>query len=824
MSRRSLGMIAPLLTALVLVGCGLIDNPQRDREQLEAARRSGDYRAAAVIARNLTDKNPRDAGLRLVLAGVLADAGDYKGAYQEAERAEALGLSPSQTSIVMAQSLIGQGQYQRALDIASGNDSFSTNTVEMARVRGWAYIGLNRPAEARTELDTALRAEPGDLPTLLALAAAIEQDEDTNAAVAMLRKAARLDPNNLPLQLELGKLETRAGDPAAAKTFAAVVAAANKRHDDNLAQVAIEYAGVDALQRRDLAGARDALAALTRMAPESDAALGMRARLALVEGKSAEADAALNSLLKRNPESVETRLLIAGSYLQQGKYDIARGALKEILAANPRDLRARRMLADIAVSDRLRSDGPLATDPQAAREESKRLELAERHIAAGRFADAVSTLQAVIKPTARERLLLVRALVGAGDATEAGRAAEALASQAPDSDAESIMSAEAMLLVGRKPRAIALLEQLRKRRPASASIWLAMSQLEGVLGRPQQAASDLAIAAERDPNDASIRLQSARAAIGRHDAATAVRLLEPLAQESPGSAAVLAELASAYLMQRRLPDAERTANEALTNEPNAWLPRSVLASTALMANRGDEAREQIKLLARVRPPPEVLGDLQGELAASIGDFGAAAREFGQAYAARPSGALAQKEFRARLAGNQPDPAGPLRRWIARSPDDASSRALLAQFTESTGDAAGAERAYVAVLRDDANNLIALNNLAWMRLQQGKHAEALHLAGNAFRVGAASPQVADTYGWALAESGRAKEAVPILRDALTKLPRNPMIRYHLAVALASSGSQDEAITHLELLTSGGAVFAEQQAARELLDKLRAAARG
>jgi Flp pilus assembly protein TadD len=103
--------------------------------------------------------------------------------------------------------------------------------------------------------------------------------------------------------------------------------------------------------------------------------------------------------------------------------------------------------------------------------------------------------------------------------------------------------------------------------------------------------------------------------------------------------------------------------------------------------------------------------------------------------------------------------------------------------------------FETVLKRDPGNVVALNNLAWLKLQRGAITDALKLALRAYERNGQSPDIADTYGWALIQSGRVADALPVLSAAQAAAPTVPGIRYHLAVALAQSGSKPEAARQL-----------------------------
>ena len=65
------------------------------------------------------------------------------------------------------------------------------------------------------------------------------------------------------------------------------------------------------------------------------------------------------------------------------------------------------------------------------------------------------------------------------------------------------------------------------------------------------------------------------------------------------------------------------------------------------------------------------------------------------------------------------------------------------------------------------------------------------------------------------------AISELNDAAEKMPQNPTVLYHLALAYWKNGDKDQALKALHDAIKIKDAFPEQQAARELLEKIEGA---
>jgi predicted Zn-dependent protease len=93
-----------------------------------------------------------------------------------------------------------------------------------------------------------------------------------------------------------------------------------------------------------------------------------------------------------------------------------------------------------------------------------------------------------------------------------------------------------------------------------------------------------------------------------------------------------------------------------------------------------------------------------------------------------------------------------------------------------------------------------------------------MAERAYKLSKGSPNVADTYAWALITNNQPKAALPILEEAAKAAPKVPAIHYHLAVAQQRTGNQAAARSTLEALQKSGADYPDKAAAEKLYKEL------
>jgi Flp pilus assembly protein TadD len=132
-----------------------------------------------------------------------------------------------------------------------------------------------------------------------------------------------------------------------------------------------------------------------------------------------------------------------------------------------------------------------------------------------------------------------------------------------------------------------------------------------------------------------------------------------------------------------------------------------------------------------------------------------------------------------------------------NPADYKVALSLAVLQEAAGEMEQARAAYEDVLKFDPENTQALNNLAYMKADEGVDLDrALGLAQRALQRAPNDPNISDTLGLIYIRKKLTGPAVEILRDLVTRAPGNPSFHLHLAMALYDAGDKQKAKKELD----------------------------
>jgi len=466
---------------------------------------------------------------------------------------------------------------------------------------------------------------------------------------------------------------------------------------------------------------------------------------------------AIAALDKKQPDNPITYNLRGGAYL--GKKDLAnaRKSFEQALAVKPDFFAAAANLAQLDLQ---------ANDPAAAR---KRFETLLRH-------DASNT---------QAMLALAQLSARAGQEKDYLGWLERAARTAPDALQPRLLLADYYLRKNDFAKALVLAREARTAHP----------------GNP--AALDM--------------LGSVQLAAGDKD--NALASFQKLAEMAPQSPAVQIRLANAQLALKQTDQARASLNRALQLKPDFLDAQAALINLDAQNGRYGQAIQMAHKVQQQLPKSPAGWILEGDTLLMQKQPALALQKYETAWRLQNSGPLAVKLHNARvLSGKAAEADAGLLGWLKAHPDDAASRAYLAQSAMERGNYALANENYAALLQKSPNNIMILNNYAWS-LQRAGDARALDYAERAYKLDPGNSAIMDTLAEVLMNRGQTRRAIQLLQQALTKAPDNAEIQYHYAQALAKSGDAVRARSELERLLAGGNAFSQEAEARALLKQLQ-----
>ena len=243
---------------------------------------------------------------------------------------------------------------------------------------------------------------------------------------------------------------------------------------------------------------------------------------------------------------------------------------------------------------------------------------------------------------------------------------------------------------------------------------------------------------------------------------------------------------TAYLIKhQQYPEALALAHKIDQQFPKLVLGKLLTGDTYLAQKQYEKANEQYQLAYKTQPNERILLTISDLL-------------------------IAQKK---------PDEAIKLlKEALEKTPKDVAIHFKLASIYQQQNDSDQAETHYDAMLTEQSDNVIALNNLAILYAQKNDP-RALELAKRAYDKAPESAAILDTYGHLLLKQNQASKGLTLLEKAVTLAPKQNDIQLHLAEAYVSNNNTAKAIAILEPLVNTDLEFSEKKTAISLLESLK-----
>lgn len=305
---KRMGRLCAVVFAVALVcagvtACGRFKSADSLVDEARQYQQKGDSAAAEIQLKNALQKDGENAQARLMLGQIYLANGNAASAEKELRRALSLGIKPEQVVPALTQSLLLQGQFAKALEQTAALPAQG----EIAALRGNAYLGLGKSAEAKAAFETALQSD-AKLPTALiglARSALLERKLDTATRYADEAIAKNPD-NNEVLMFKAHLLSSQGATDEAAAVLGQVIKRKPDQVDALLARADLE------IRQRQFAQAEADIQAAQKAKPKNLLATYMQSLLAFSQGKHADALTEIQKVQAGAPDYMPSALLEIG--------------------------------------------------------------------------------------------------------------------------------------------------------------------------------------------------------------------------------------------------------------------------------------------------------------------------------------------------------------------------------------------------------------------------------------------------------------------------------------------------------------------------------
>ena len=323
---------------------------------------------------------------------------------------------------------------------------------------------------------------------------------------------------------------------------------------------------------------------------------------------------------------------------------------------------------------------------------------------------------------------------------------------------------------------LSLCEDLAKRYPNNSQAMSALAGAQIVNNKKDLAEQTLRQLINQEKQDANNRLLLARLLIAQPDKEKEIlQLLDDAAAIEPNNSEPIVFKVAYLVKLQRYPEALELANKADKLFPKLILGKVLRGDVYLADKKGDKALESYQQAYKLQPNDRVLFAIADLL-------------------------NAQK--------NLPEALDLLNKALEKNPKNVTIHFKLATAYQHLNDTAQAEKHYQAILAEQPENVLALNNLAWLYDQQNNPL-AMEFAKRAYAKAPDSAPIADTYGYILIKQGQSAEGLTVLEKAASLAPTVNDIQFHLAEAYVATINKSKAIEILMKITKAQQNFSEKK---------------
>jgi tetratricopeptide (TPR) repeat protein len=285
------------------------------------------------------------------------------------------------------------------------------------------------------------------------------------------------------------------------------------------------------------------------------------------------------------------------------------------------------------------------------------------------------------------------------------------------------------------------------------------------LGDTQKARQELDTVLTIAPNNPDARYQAGYLAWTEKDFKHAQQVFDDLNKANPKDPRGLIGLTETMAAQNHMPEAIKLLQDTLSREPDRRDFRLALANLYVRDQRFDDAVKLLQELLKAEPKSADLLLRLAETQRRKGDVNAAIETF-------------------RLASQA-------------APADPRPLLQLGLLMDGTGRRDQSKPIYEQILKIQPDHPIALNNLAFIKAEEGQDLdEALTMAQRARQGMPNSPDVMDTLGWIYLKKNLSDDAIRTFKQLLATQPNRASYHYHYGMALLQKGDKPSAKKELE----------------------------
>ncbi|MFK8048158.1 MAG: XrtA/PEP-CTERM system TPR-repeat protein PrsT [Halioglobus sp.] len=559
--------------------------------------------------------------------------------------------------------------------------------------------------------------------------------------------------------------------------------------------------------------------------PQNIAALNLLANALLAQGENDEGVELLITVAELEPESAKARARLGAGFFALGDQEKGIQQLQETIMMDSGYQQAE-VLIVLSLLNQQEFDEAL----EAGKEYAERYPesptphnlLAQVHLAQGEMGKARESLATALERAPQDPAAnhsLAGMAFDRGDYAQAREFYQKVLAGNPNNLRTMLKLSATYAAEGKPELMVETLENAVKGNPLSAEPRLVLARYALSQGTPQKAQELFSDLPENRVEVPSVLHVITTAQLAQRNFGQALATLEKLSKVGREYAEYHYLRATAYAGLgedgKTLTSLERTV--AIT--PDHFLANLALAQHALVNDKLDLFEQRMSRLKKIAPDDSKVLGLEVTHAQHRGDQEYATQLLEDFFGRSPSSnSLVRLADQMADTGDSAGAVSLLQTWLSKNTGDIGARSALAKVYGKTQRSEESAEQYELILKENGDNVFALNNLAW-HLRDSNPARALTLAKRGSSLAPDSASVLDTLAIVLLKNKKLDEAQRTIDRALKQLPDNPSILFHSAQIMVSQGDTGSAISTLEHLLANNDSFSDRKEAEKLLTQLQ-----
>ena len=293
----------------------------------------------AELLERLVSLQPESAQARVDLGSALLIAGDESRAIREFQTAITLDPDQQIADVLLARHFLKIKAFGDATKVADEHRRRHPTSPLPHIMKGLAFLGMGRTADAGASFETALALDPGNRRATEQLALLALSKGDSATARSVLESALAVYPTDYEILLKLAEMDRRDGlEDAMLRRIESAISVDTAALGPRLAMA--RYL----LWKGEPEKVRAAMGDLTERDKSDPDVARVLGTAALAQRDSAAAASWFADLVRLQPGSAGARYLLGLAHAQAGRHDLMLTEMEGAIALDPKHVPARRVL------------------------------------------------------------------------------------------------------------------------------------------------------------------------------------------------------------------------------------------------------------------------------------------------------------------------------------------------------------------------------------------------------------------------------------------------------------------------------------------------